>query len=210
MFLYSQPENLAKMSRESIINLMPEIGYQNAQSLLQTWQGYQNDQTKLSRATVDNDQFKSVLAGAGIEPNPSHKDKEASKRWLDIRSQVEITIGQMQQGGKRELSPTEKQKVMQDVVYAKVLTPGTIYGFNPTPVYQTTPEELARSFVEVNTGVSDPKNAKPVTYRLPLSSIPAAEYAAVERQLRREGSGATPADVGQAWYDFTQKKKGLK
>lgn len=210
MLLYSQPEVISKMTREGIINLMPEIGYQNANSLLTTWQSYQNNQTKLSQATVDNDAFKSVLAGAGIDPNPKHTDRDGSKRVLDLRTQVELTLGRMQQDGKRELNATEKLKVIQDAVYAKVLTPGTIYGFNETPVYATTPEQLAKSSVKVNTGVSDPKTGRLVEQMLPLSDIPVNEYGAVEKQLRREGRSATPADVAQAWYDFQQKKKGLK
>ena len=210
MLIYSQPENISKMTREGIINLMPEIGVQNANTLLTTWQSYQNNQAKLSQATVDNDAFKSVLAGAGIDPNPKHTDKEGSKRVLDLRTQVELTIGQRQQERKGELTAAEKLKAMQDAVYAKVLTPGTLYGFNETPVYEATPEQLAKSSVKVGTGVSDPKTGRQIEQMLPLSSIPVNEYGAVEKQLRREGRSTTPADVAQAWFDFQQKKKGLK
>lgn len=210
MLLYSQPENLAKMDRNDIVNLMPEIGVQNATHLMQTWQGYQQNQAKLSQATVDNDAFKSVLAGAGIDPNPKAGDKEGAKRVLDLRTQVELTIGRTQADRKGELNATEKLRVMQEAVYAKVLTPGAIYGFNETPVYAATPEQLAKSSVKVGTGAADPKTGRQIEQMLPLSSIPVNEYGAVEKQLRREGRTATPADVAQAWFDFQQKKKGLK
>lgn len=202
MLIYSQPENLSKMTREGIINLMPEIGVQNASALLQTWQSYQQNQAKLSQATVDSDMFKSVLAGAGIDPNPKPNNKEAAKWVLDLRTQFETRIGQDQQMGKRELTATEKLKIMQEVAHAEVLRPGFFSSAltSPEKVIDLTPEQLLKSGVKV----TDPLTGKSQT--LTLSSVPTAEYAAVEKQLRKEGLPADPRSVAQAWFDFKQKK----
>ena len=201
VLLLSQPENLSKMTRDQIIGYMPEIGFNNTQRLLQTWQTYTTNQTKLSQATVDNDAFKSVLAGAGIEPSPKPTQKEAAKRVIDLRTQFELTIGDMQQNRKGELSATEKLKVMQDIVNAEVLRPG-FWSNNYSKserVIDLKPDQLLTAGVKVTD-----TQGKPLTFS--LAQIPASEFGAWQKQLRREGKVGTPAEIAQAWYDFTQQK----
>lgn len=201
LLLLSQPENLSKMTREQIIGYMPEIGFNNTQKLLTTWQSYTANQAKLSQATVDNDAFKSVLIGAGIEANPKPNQKEAAKRVIDLRTQFELTIGDMQQNRKGELSATEKLKVMQDIVNAEVLRPG-FWSNNYSKsekVMNLTPDQLLTSGVKVTD-----TQGKPLTFS--LAQIPASEYGAWQKQLRKEGKVGTPAEIAQAWYDFTQSK----
>lgn len=203
MLSYSQPEALAKMTREQIVELMPVIGVNNANKLMHTWQSYQQNQVKLSQATVDNDMFKSILAGAGIDPSPKPNNKEGAKRVLDLRNQVELTLGQMQTGTKRELTGPEKQDAIQKIVNAEVLRPGfwTSNFTNTQKVSELKPGQLNTSAVYVqNSGKQE---------ILPLARIPSTEYAAVEKQLLKEGVTATPAAVAQAWFDF-QNKKGAK
>lgn len=196
----SQPEVLSKMSRDDIMLKMPELGPDNTARLMQTWQQYQTNQIKLSQATVDNDAFKSILAGAGIDPNPVRTNMEGAKRVLDLRNQVEITLGQMQQGQRRELTALEKQKVMQDIIHAEVLRPAFwSRGFGSSQkVVDLKPGELNTSGVNINV---DGKS-----YPFSLNRIPTGEYAAVEKQLIKEGVAPTPAAVAQAWYDFQRTK----
>jgi len=201
LLLLSQPENLSKMTRDQIIGYMPEIGFNNTQRLLQSWQTYTTNQAKLSQATVDNDAFKSVLLAAGIEANPKPTQKEAAKRVIDLRTQFEMTIGDMQQNRKGELSATEKLKVMQDIVNAEVLRPG-FWSNNYSKserVIDLKPDQLLTAGVKVTD-----TQGKPLTFS--LAQIPASEYGAWQKQLRREGKVGTPAEIAQAWYDFTQQK----
>lgn len=198
MLRLSQPEILSKMSRADIVNKMPELGPANTTHLLNTWQQYQSNQAKLSQATVDNDMFKSILAGAGIDPNPKTGNKEGAKRVLDLRTQVEMTLGQMQQGQKREFTATEKQKVVQDLVNAEVLRPGFLYGTNSEKVVDLKPG--AMNTASVNLSVDGKQQP------FALNRIPSDQYAAVEKQLIREGTAPTPAAVAQAWYDFQRMK----
>lgn len=201
LLLLTQPENLSKMSREQIIGYMPEIGFNNTQKLLQTWQTYTTNQAKLSQATVDNDAFKSVLLAAGIEANPKPNQKEAAKKVIDLRTQFELTIGDMQQNRKGELSATEKLKVMQDIVNAEVLRPG-FWSNNYSKsekVVNLTPDQMLTAGVKVTD-----RQGQPLTFS--LAQIPASEYGAWQKQLRKEGKVGTPAEIAQAWYDFTQSK----
>lgn len=195
----SQPEVLSKMSREDIMLKMPELGPDNTARLMQTWQQYQTNQIKLSQATVDNDAFKSILAGAGIDPNPVRTNMEGAKRVLDLRNQVEITLGQMQQGQRRELTALEKQKVMQDIIHAEVLRPAFLPGrVKNEKVVDLKPGDLNTSSVNISV---DGKS-----YTFALRRIPEYEYEAAERQLIKEGIAPTPAAVAQAWYDFQRSK----
>lgn len=198
-----QPEVLSKMSRADIMLKMPELGPDNTGKLLTAWGQYQNNQAKLSQANVDNDMFKSILAGAGIDPAPKTNNKEGAKRVLDLRTQVEVTLGQMQQGQKREFTATEKQKVMQDIVNAEVLRPKFwTSGFGGTEkVANLKPGEMNTSGVNISV---DGK-----TQPFALKNIPSMEYAAVEAQLIKEGVAPTPQAVAQAWSDF-QRKKAVK
>jgi hypothetical protein len=209
MLRLSDPEVLSNMTPAEIRLMAPTIGYNNAAQLLQTWQSYRNNMSKLSQATVDNDAFKSILAGAGIDPNPRTGDKEGAQRVLELRNRVELTLGQMQQGQRREFSATEKQKVIQDIVNAEVLRPRSDFGqwvsgtkFNP-------PERMSNFKPgELNTaGVYVDVDGKRMPFS--LSRIPTDEYAAVEQRLAREGVTPTPAAVAQAWYNF-QRTKGKK
>lgn len=195
MLRMSQPEVISKMTREDILNLQPTIGTANATQLMETWQQYQTNQTKLSDATIENDIFKSVLAGAGINPSPRTNDKEGSQLVIDLRAQARATIGAMQTAQKRPLTEEEKTKVIQDIVHAQVLRPGWWSGefTKEAPMYSLKPGELNTSAVQILV------NGKPQP--LPLSQIPANEYAVWERKLRARGITATPAEVAQYWYD---------
>lgn len=199
-----QPEVLSRMSRDEIMLKMPELGPENTGKLLHAWGQYQNNQAKLSQASVDNDMFKSTLAGAGIDPNPKTGNKEGAKRVLDLRTQVEITLGQMQQGQKRELTATEKQKVVQDIVNAEVLRPGFFSsGFtNPEKVVELKPGQLNTSGVYIDI------DGKRHTFA--LNRIPTNEYAVWEKKLSARGIAPTPANVAQYWYDYQREQAGKK
>lgn len=195
----SQPEVISKMTRDEIMLKMPELGPHYTGQLLHTWQSYQTNQAKLSQATVDNDMFKSILAGAKIDPNPKTGDKEGAARVLALRNQVEVTLGQMQQGQKREFTALEKQKVVQDIVNAEVLRPAFWSGYSGTEKVATLkPGELNNSGVYINV---DGKR-----YTFALNRIPTDEYTDVEKQLMSEGKTPTPTAIAQEWYDFKRKK----
>lgn len=195
MLKMSDPAVLANMTREQIVTLMPTIGVQNAEGLMQRWQSFQTNQSKLSEAKVDNDMFESVAAAAGIDPKPKASDKENSAKVWNLRSQVEMAIGQKQQGAKRELTRAEKTDIMTDIVHQEVLKPGWFWD-DKVPAATLTPQELAKSSVSIQV----PKGGTVTEVKVPLSSIPTDEYAAVQKYLRERNQPDDPKSVAARWY----------
>jgi len=203
MLQFSQPENLEKMSKSQIIELAPTIGYNNAQKLLTTWQGYQQDQAKLSNAKLDSDMMGSVLASVGIDPKPKASDKEASKLALDTRNAIEMRIGQDQQKFKRELTATEKQNIAREVASAKVIEIGTIWNSEKNVV--SVPDDKLREHAVEVTGTL--ATGVPFKKQIKLGSIPPDQYADTERFLRERRKPADPQSVAQHWYNSKNKAK---
>lgn len=206
LLFYSQPEVLEKMTREQIITMMPTLGFQNTSKLLNTWQHFQGNQTALANAKIDNDMFKDTLAAAGIEPNPKPNQKEQAALVLRLRNQLELTLGQMQRGQKRELLPAEKQQVMTEIVNAQVLRP-SMWSFlgdsrynRETRITDLKPGQINETAVEVNVFPGRRQTVR-------LSEIPSDQYRIVEQQLMREGRAPTPQAVAQAWHDYTARQR---
>lgn len=208
MLEWSQPEALAKMTRPEILAKAPEIGIRNTEELLKMWQSYSTHQVTLGDATIDNDIFRNVLDGAGINSSPPKGDKAGAQLVLDLRARVKSTLDQMQPSMKRQLTETEKTKVMQDIVNEKVLRRGYWSGqfdtlIKPVPVTSFGPlnnednaENLAKNTAVV---VTNPKTNAQST--LQIASIPPAEYEATKRYLLERGITPTRQAIAQRWFE---------
>jgi hypothetical protein len=196
MVMLSQPEVLSKMTKAQIMNMLPEIGHTNTERLLKQHASWQGDQAKLSEAQLDNDMFKSALSVAGIDPSPKNTDQEANFKVWNLRSQVEARVGAAQQQKGKPLTSEEKREVISKTVSETVLTPAWFGLTTDAKVAATlTPGELAKSSVDVGGGKL-----------IPLSSIPTAEYAYVEKSLRARGITPSPTEVARQWHAFKSKQ----
>lgn len=202
MLIYSQPENLAKMTKAEIQNMMPEIGVNNTTKLLNAWNQYQGSAAKLAEAKVDADAFGTIMSAAGLDPKPSPKDKPAAALVMRARDEVESRIGAEQTAKKRELTRPEKDQIMREVIHAKVLTPGAVYGSNEVLDITLTPEQRRSAYIEVPPATRGGKVTK-----VPLSSIPPDEYADTVRFLRERGQPIDPTTVARKWYSINGSKK---
>lgn len=200
----SNPEVLSTMTRADVVNKMPELGPDNTNRLLHTWQQFETNQTKLADAKIDNKIFETLLGQAGIEPRPKTNDKVGAQRVLDIQTQVKLTLGKMQPGLKRELSEEEKTKVMRDIINAEVLRPKFwTSGFGSTEkVVNLKPGDMNTSGVNISV---DGKQ-----YTFALNRIPTNEYQVWHDKLAKRGIVPTPTNVAQYWYDFQREQAGNK
>ena len=204
----SDPAKLAAMSEQQVRALYTEVGFSNAAKLATERQQYVNNKAALAEAKIDREDFKSVLSGAGIDPNPKASDKEANVRLNELHSRFKLTIEGIQQGTTRKLTDTEKLKVMQDVVNAEVLRPGFWNsGFvNTTKAYTSglSDQDINKSGVRVVDPVSG------VAKTMSLATIPVDEYGDTQLYLEKLGKTPTPQAIAQRWYELKNAKKAAK
>jgi hypothetical protein len=206
----AQPEKLARMTREDILNQQHRLGPKLTASVLKEWEEYQKDTVKLQNAKVDNDIFKTLMLDAGYDPVPKATNKEASAFALEMRDRVRARLAGVQLAHRRELTDEEKRQEMGKVISAAVLMPAGLKGrYNTAPEYKVDPAEVNRKGSVSITYVDDKGARRTGAWK--LSSIPQEEYASAVLALKKQGNAApTLQEVAQFWYDWAWSRSEKK
>lgn len=194
----SDPEKLAAMTRNEVVNLLPVLGRENTQRLLEKWDLFTKGGTHLTEAKLDNDQFNAFATRAGLDPNT--KNDAMKKQIVDTRDQVERIIASEQQNKKRPLTREEKDKILQQQIDNKVMQHNTIWRDEAKPVITLPDNKQSSAYVVVN------------GTEVRLSSIPADYRAQITAARRERGLPTTEKIVAELWMkkQATQKTKKIE
>lgn len=191
----SNPETLAGMTRAQVEALRPTFGLDATQHLLGRWEQLQKP-GKLTEAKMDAEDFNRVASDMGLDPfgvdarNP--KDRaEKSQRMGELKYRVEKVIDAAQGEAKRELTRTEKEKLLREEMAKTVSVKGPWYGSDATvPVIALQPDQVPKVIVP-------PEDAKAIADKM------AARYAKSKDPL----FAPTDANV-RRWYLMSKSKAG--
>lgn len=140
---YSNPDTLAGMSRAQVQALLPSLGNDLTQHLVNKWDGLQKSGGKLE-ARIDTEDFNHIADQMGLAPYKANT--EDKKRQIgELKFKVEQLIDQAQQVKKAPLTREEKNVLMRNELARTVTVPGFLgFGSEQVPVIQLTPDQAAK------------------------------------------------------------------
>jgi hypothetical protein len=183
----SDPNELMTLTRNEIINKLPELGSQNTQALLQRWEAFTKNGAALSEAKIDDQQFKAFAQRAGVDVTPKSGDDDGKERLIDLRDRVERVIGAEQQAKKRLLTRDEKDVLLQRQIDNEVMQRSPLWFDKAVPAIALPRDAQGAAYVTVNG-----RDVK-------LSSIPAAERTKITQKLQARGLPVTEKLIAETW-----------
>lgn len=186
----SDPQALAALTRDQVVNLLPELGAQHTSELVRKWDSYKKNPQGLVEATIDKQDFDAAVLAAGLNPTPKSSDTDERHALIRLQSHVEQVIDQEQRAKGSKLSREDKAKIVNRELDKKVIVEGRLWGRSEVPAPMVAPEQLKRAVVEVNG-----KEFK-------LSSIPDNDMEQLIAAARRKGITATPQLIAEKYADL--------
>lgn len=195
--IYSRPDNLANMSEDQIVNLLPELGNTLVGHLLEKKRSLVG---KTLQATMDQQDFDHVAQQAGLRPFDPSKNEEQRAQLGELKFRVESLIDAEQQKQKRPLTREEKMALMQREMDNQVVLDrfdlGTGLRDTKKSLIMLTPDEMKDAYVEVD------------GQRVKLAAIPAEERATIIRKRQERGLPVSEHLIAQTWLRAQQKRPG--
>lgn len=178
-------ERLARGEQVDLRSYTEKLGQQDIERLLDLQTAKPKD-SKQDSMISDHERINSALVGLGID---QHKKPEAAKPIIDeIDRRIRATSAAK---GDKQLTPEEKQKVVDSVVLDKVYT-GTFFKSEKL-VSQLKPEDMGDAYVMV-----DDKQVK-------LSSVPMVDRRQIIEALKKTGQAVTEQNIATL---YVKAKKG--
>lgn len=141
--VYSNPDNLAGMSEAQVVNLLPVLGNELTQHLMQQKRALAKPE-KLAEARMDAEDFNHVGRQMGL---PIDKAKSENDKALvgEVKFRVEQVIAATQQRAGKTLTREEKMTVMRQEM-ARTVSVSTWGGFSSeeVPVIGLSPDQAAK------------------------------------------------------------------
>lgn len=193
--LVMNPDKLAGMTSDEVINLRTQMSDQQVQHLA----GQQLQLTKgadaLAAAKLDANTFKLVARDVGLPVDKPPKDisDEDKARLERLNLAASDALKQANQAKGRAITdPKERYEVVKKAVYDMVRVPGffNIGGYgsgNDVPVSTLTPDEVKKAIVVVPEG------------RVRLMDIPPSFRARAQDEFDKAGRTLTQAQLARAW-----------
>lgn len=194
--LMTQPERLAAMSKDQVLNMLPNVGVEHTKNLLSLQEKFKSNQAALSEGKIDNEDFKMIAMGAGFDVEKAKGDD--ARRLVGLKSAVETQIGLEQQRAGGHLPRERKVEIMQRVIDNAVMVDRTFLPDPKRPVSTVTANELKNAYVVV-----DDKEVK-------LSSIPATDRQQIITALQRRNLPVSEEAIARTWLRGNKPKDGLK
>jgi hypothetical protein len=140
--VYSNPDTLAGMTENQVLNLLPSLGNELTANLVQQRRALAANPQKLAEARMDDDDFKQVAQEMGMRPFAAKSEEEKAELGA-LKFRVEQMISTAQQGGKKVLGRGEKLELMRQEMARKVTVDGW-FSNSEVPVIALKPEDVAR------------------------------------------------------------------
>jgi hypothetical protein len=190
----SDPEVIASMSRDQIVNLLPTLGAEHTSRLVAKKDAFEKSPEKLVAATIDKQLFDSIALEVGLHPNELKKSEDEKDQLVRLQDHIETVIDQEQRVKGKALSREEKATVMRRELDKKALVDGWFVN-TEVPIPLLTPEQLSRTIVKV-----DGRDFK-------LSSIPERDLQGIAQEARRKGIRPTPQLIADKWFDLVAQRR---
>lgn len=144
---YSDPNVLAGMSRQQVQALLPSLGNQLTEHLVQRWDTLQSKDARL-QASVDQQDFEHFADQLGLKPFVSNKSEDQKRQLGELKFRVEQLIDQAQQVKKAPLDRQEKLTLMQQEMARGVAVDNSWwFGSKTMPIITMTPDQAKRVVV---------------------------------------------------------------
>lgn len=144
---YSDPVVLSKMSDAQVLNLTPEIGVEHVNRLMQQRRTLVKSEEAVRTATIDDQLFKSIAAGAGLRPFKPQQTEAEQATLGELKNRVETEIANKQEHVGRALSRSEKEEVMHSIVDQKVMLDWTFGDTSAPAATVVNPKDQAVAYV---------------------------------------------------------------
>lgn len=148
-FNYMDPTVLANTPREKIANMLPELGRQWTETLLNRKDSIEKKGPQ--DAKVDHDDMMSVMQEMKLKPFEKSKTEEGKATLAITQSRIERRLTEMQNNGAR-LSREDKNSIIREEV-AKTATiekPWYVGGDETKPAIELTQSDLAKVAIPAN------------------------------------------------------------
>ena len=191
--VYSDPAVLGNMSRDQIVNLLPTLGNELTQHLMQRKESIVKNPIS---AKFDTDSFNQVAQEVGLKPFDPHKNEDERAALGSLKFAIEQKIDSQQTILKRPMTDAEKMEMMRKEMDNKVIT-GGFAGFfqSEKPVISLNRKEQQTATVNVEGG-----------HTVRLSDIPRTTDLKIRQQLQSHGQAVTEQAVAQIYADMNPKK----
>jgi len=191
----SDPNALAAMTRDQVVNLLPELGAQHTAALVQKWDAYKKTPEKMVEASIDKQDFDAAVLEAGLNPTPKTNDVDEKHALIRLQSHVETVIDQEQRARGGKLSREDKAKIVRRELDKKVMVEGWFGSRKEVPAPMISPEQLRKAVVDFE------------GREFKLSSIPESDLNNIVAAARRAGVNATPALIASKYAELQQKRR---
>lgn len=172
---YSQPDTLNAMSEDQVQNLLPTLGRNLANKLMEAKRAMGSAGT--IEATIDTDLFKELADEAGLPAysRPGTLSKKATAELGSLRAAVETSIAAEQKTRGRKLTRDEKEGLMRRVI-GKTVTMSGLFSNTEKPAATIRPEDINKIIV------------------------PDADRAAIKEALKKHGKPVTEAEIKKLYF----------
>jgi hypothetical protein len=195
--VYSDPNNLAQMSRNEIMTLMPEIGPDATRDLLSKHEQLNRAPKNLADARIDRELINAIGNDLGLPTfkSPAQRSKVDNERIGLLTKRAEDAIALEQQRTKREMSRDEREsflrkRLAEDVV--EVGNPYTLWFTSRTmPAALVRRDDIAYVIVEGR--------------QVFLDNIPALDRRQIQQALRSRGLPVTEQSIAEMFLRGNRK-----
>lgn len=138
--IYSNPDNLVGMSEHQVLNLLPTLGNDLTQHLMQQKRALGNP-AKLAEARMDQEDFDHIGRQMSLPVDKTTKS-EAEKQLIgELKYRVEQRIAAVQQASGKPLARNEKMDLMRQEMARTVSVSGW-FSNTDVPVIALTPKQV--------------------------------------------------------------------
>lgn len=145
---YADPEVLAGMDRNQVINLLPSLGNELTGHLMQRFDALQNP-AKLAEAKMDNEDFNHVARLMGTLTDEQRMTPDQKANLGELKFRIEGVVASEQQRLKKVFNRTEKMDLMRKEMAQQVLLDSPWYSPSkgPQPAISLSREDVQKVIV---------------------------------------------------------------
>ena len=193
--LSMNPDKLAALTSDEVINLRTEMSDQQVQHLAEKQLVLTKGADALAAAKLDANTFKLIARDVGLnaDQSPSKLSDDDKLRLDKLQLAASTALQQANQAKGRAITdPKERYDIVKKAVFDIVRVPGFFsaggYGTGTDlPVSVLSPDEMKKAIVVVPEG------------RVRLADIPSDFRANAQREYDARGKTLTQAELGRAW-----------
>lgn len=181
---YSNPDVLATLTENQIIAMIPDMGEDKVNSLMNQKRALSvtsNKPSKLIEAKMDSDDFNKIATGMGFRPFKPQATEDEKAALGELRFRVDHVLQQYQAESKVPLTREQKVSIMKTEAARAVTLEGGWFSSNKqVPVLAMTPEDVDRVVIPP----AERKQAAIRLQKLRKRFPEDANYEPTERNLR--------------------------